>query len=93
MTEIDNNLRVLWGTVLHDHVQTSFERLADADVAKIDGDADKFLPLLEERYGYTPKQAEEAMNTFLNRYNTFDNSKAGAVAAHEGHNPNFSEVY
>ena len=92
MTQSGSNLKNLWDTVLREHAQISFERLTEADVMQIDGDAERFLTLLQERYGYTPEQAQEAMNTFLNRYNTFDNSRAGAAAA-TGHNQAFSEVF
>ena len=92
MTHSGNNFKNLWETVLREHAQTSFEQLTDADVAQIDGDADQFLPLLQERYGYTSEKAQEAMNTFLNRYNTFDDSRAGAIAAVQ-HDQAFSEVF
>ena len=77
----DNNLMTLWEPVLREHVRTSFVILTDDDVASINGDADTFLQVLQQRYGYTQEEAQTAMDTFIRRYNSFDNSQAGELAA------------
>lgn len=77
----ENNLTTLWEPVLRHDVRISFERLTDADVLAINGDAATFLSILQERYGYTPVEAEVAMNTFMKRYLTFDDTQAGEAAA------------
>jgi uncharacterized protein YjbJ (UPF0337 family) len=77
----DNNLTTLWDPVLRQSVRTSFESLTDDDVARIDGNAETFLQVLQTRYGYTLDEAQSAMDTFMRRYNSFDNSQAGAAAS------------
>lgn len=79
----DNNLQNLWEPVFRGNVQSSFDRLTEADVDRIGGDAAVFLQLLQERYGYTPEEAEAAMDTFMKRYGSFDNTHAGDVASGE----------
>jgi hypothetical protein len=77
----DNNLQNLWEPVFRDNVRTSFDRLTDEDVALIGGNAGVFLQVLQERYGFNPAEAEAAMSTFMNRFNSFDNSHAGDVTS------------
>jgi hypothetical protein len=77
----DNNLQNLWESVFRDNVRTSFDRLTDEDVARIGGNTGVFLEVLQERYGFSPAEAEAAMSTFMNRFNSFDNSHAGDVAS------------
>jgi hypothetical protein len=77
----DNNLQILWVPVFRDNVTTSFDRLTQEDVALIGGNAGVFLQVLQERYGYSPSEAQDAMSTFINRFNSFDNSHAGVVAS------------
>jgi uncharacterized protein YjbJ (UPF0337 family) len=50
-------------------VRNAFDRLSDADLDYIEGDQDRMLGRLRERYGYDQSQAEEAWNSFMNRSN------------------------
>jgi len=40
-------------------------KMTDDDVDQIQGDLDKFLRKLQERYGYSHEQAEKELNDFL----------------------------
>jgi uncharacterized protein YjbJ (UPF0337 family) len=40
-------------------------KLTDDDVAQIQGDAEKMIGKLQERYGYTRENAERELNDFL----------------------------
>lgn len=40
-------------------------KITDDDVDQIQGDAEKFIGKLQERYGYGREQAENEMNEFL----------------------------
>jgi uncharacterized protein YjbJ (UPF0337 family) len=41
-------------------------RLTDDDVTQIQGDAEKMIGKLQERYGYSREMAEEEVTEFLN---------------------------
>jgi uncharacterized protein YjbJ (UPF0337 family) len=41
-------------------------KLTDDDVAQIQGDAEKLIGKIQERYGYNRQQAEKELNDFLN---------------------------
>ncbi|HEX7394784.1 MAG TPA: CsbD family protein [Anaerolineaceae bacterium] len=45
--QIRGNAKVWWG------------KLTDDDLKKVDGNSDKLIGLLQEKYGYTRQQAEE----------------------------------
>jgi uncharacterized protein YjbJ (UPF0337 family) len=47
-------------------VRSWWGKLTDDDVDQIQGDAQKFVGKLQERYGYSRDQAEKEMNDFLN---------------------------
>jgi uncharacterized protein YjbJ (UPF0337 family) len=53
--QIKGELRRQWG------------KLTDSDIEQIQGDAEKFIGKLQERYGYSREEAEKEMNEFLNR--------------------------
>jgi len=40
--------------------------MTDDDIAQIQGQAEKFIGKLQERYGYKREQAEKELNDFLN---------------------------
>ena len=45
-------------------------KLTDDDLDKVDGQFDVFAGLLQEKYGYSREQAEEAIETQMNEYET-----------------------
>jgi uncharacterized protein YjbJ (UPF0337 family) len=46
-------------------IRTRWGKLTDDEVDQIQGDAEKFLGMLQERYGYRREQAEKELNEFL----------------------------
>jgi len=54
-TQMKGGIRKQWG------------KMTDDDVDQIQGDAEKFIGKLQERYGYGREQAEKEMNDFMNR--------------------------
>jgi uncharacterized protein YjbJ (UPF0337 family) len=48
-------------------VRSWWGRLTDDDVDQIQGDAEKFIGKLQQRYGYNRERAEKEMNEFLSR--------------------------
>jgi uncharacterized protein YjbJ (UPF0337 family) len=51
---------------LKGEIRTRFGKLTDDDVAQIQGQAEKMIGKLQERYGYKREQAEKELNDFLN---------------------------
>lgn len=41
--------------------------LTDNDVAKIEGNYDEFVGVLQERYGYSRERAQREVDTYLDR--------------------------
>ena len=58
-------LKGKWNQVKGD-IRTRWGKLTDDDVAQIQGQAEKFIGKLQERYGYKREQAEKELNDFLN---------------------------
>ena len=50
-------------------IRTKWGKLTDDDVDQIQGDAEKFIGKLQERYGYGREQAEKEFNDYMNRPN------------------------
>ena len=48
-------------------IRTQWGKMTDDDVDQIQGDAEKFIGKLQERYGYGREQAEKELNDFMNR--------------------------
>ncbi len=46
-------------------VKTAFAKLTDDDIAEVEGNAERLLGKLQERYGYTRNDAEKAWNKFV----------------------------
>jgi uncharacterized protein YjbJ (UPF0337 family) len=46
-------------------IRSRWGKLTDDDVDQIQGDAEKFLGKLQERYGWGREQAEQEVNEFL----------------------------
>jgi uncharacterized protein YjbJ (UPF0337 family) len=55
-TEICRDCRAYWG------------KLTDEDLARIDGQFDRFVAALRKHYGFAPLKAEEELERFLFRY-------------------------
>ena len=53
--QMRGDLRKQWG------------KLTDSDMDQIQGDAEKFIGKLQERYGYNREQAEKEVNDYMNR--------------------------
>jgi uncharacterized protein YjbJ (UPF0337 family) len=46
------------------NVKSTFGKLTDDDLTEIEGDSERMLGKLQERYGYTRADAEKAWNDF-----------------------------
>ena len=57
-------LKGKWLQVKND-VRNWWSRLTEEDVEHIQGDAERFIVKLEERYGYAREQAEKEISDFL----------------------------
>jgi uncharacterized protein YjbJ (UPF0337 family) len=53
-------------TQLKGDIRTRWGKLTDDDVTQIQGEAEKMIGKLQERYGYKREQAERELNDFLN---------------------------
>jgi len=47
-------------------VRSKWGQLTNDDVDKIQGDGEKFIGILQERYGYAREEAERELHEFLN---------------------------
>ncbi len=54
--EIKGSLKQQWG------------KLTDDDLTEAEGHEDKFIGVLQKRYGYTRDKAEREYNEFMSRY-------------------------
>jgi uncharacterized protein YjbJ (UPF0337 family) len=63
-------------------IKEAFGKLTDDDLLQADGNADKVLGKLQERYGYTKEEAQNEWNKFVNKNgNRVDDAKADLDAA------------
>jgi uncharacterized protein YjbJ (UPF0337 family) len=58
-------LRGKWNQLKGD-IRTRWGKLTDDDMTQIQGEAEKMIGKLQERYGYKRDQAEKELNEFLN---------------------------
>ena len=58
-------LRGRWNQIKGE-IRTRFGKLTDDDMAQIQGEAEKMIGKLQERYGYKREQAEKELMNFLN---------------------------
>jgi uncharacterized protein YjbJ (UPF0337 family) len=58
-------LRGRWNELKGD-IRTRWGKLTDDDVMQIQGQAEKLIGMLQQRYGYKREQAEKEINDFLN---------------------------
>ncbi len=49
-------------------VKAKWGKLTDDDLKQIEGNQDKLLGILQQRYGYSKDQAEKEYNEFIGRY-------------------------
>lgn len=54
--------KIQWG------VQEKWGKLTDNDLAQVEGNREKLLGLLQQRYGYSKDEAEKEYNDFIRRY-------------------------
>ncbi len=64
-------LKGKWNQIKGD-VKKSFGKLTDNDMLVIEGDANKAVGLLQERYGYTREEAEKHWDEFTKLHTTQD---------------------
>jgi len=50
---------------LRGEIRTRWGKLTDDDMSQIEGNAEKMIGKLQERYGYKREQAEKELNEFL----------------------------
>lgn len=65
----ETSIRGKWNQ-LKGSVKEQFGQLTDDDLMKAEGSADRLLGSIQERYGYSKEQAEDAWNKFLDRYDS-----------------------
>jgi uncharacterized protein YjbJ (UPF0337 family) len=58
-------LKGRWNELKGD-IRTRWGKLTDDDVMQIQGQAEKLIGMLQQRYGYKREQAEKEINDFLN---------------------------
>ena len=56
--QLKGEARVQWG------------KLTDDDLDQVQGQAEKLVGLVQERYGYDRQQAEQEVDSFVQRYGT-----------------------
>lgn len=49
-------------------VKSSFAKLTDDDLTRAEGDTERMVGILQERYGYTRERAQEEWNNFTRQY-------------------------
>ena len=52
---------------LRGNIKEFFGKLTDDDLTTIEGSTDKFVGVLQERYGYTKDQAKSELDKFLTK--------------------------
>ena len=57
-------------------VKTAFAKLTDDDIAEVEGNTERLLGKLQERYGYTRADAESAWNKFVDNVDDKVDEKA-----------------
>lgn len=59
-------LRGKWNQVKGD-AKSRWGKLTDDDLAQAEGEYEKLVGILQERYGYAREQAEQEVDDFMNR--------------------------
>lgn len=60
---------------LRGNIKTAFGKLTDDDLLQADGNTDKMMGALQERYGYSKEKAQDEWNKFAQQHE----DKAAAV--------------
>lgn len=67
---------------LRGNIKTTFGKLTDDDLLQADGNADKMMGALQERYGYTKEKAQTEWSKFAQQHgDRADDAKADLTAA------------
>jgi uncharacterized protein YjbJ (UPF0337 family) len=67
---------------LRGNIKETFGKLTDDDLMQAEGNADKMLGMLQERYGYTKEQAQTEWNKFVQQHaHKAEDAKANLNAA------------
>ena len=53
---------------LKGEVKSQWGKLTDDDLDRVEGDAEKLIGRVQERYGYARQDAEREVNDFIERY-------------------------
>ena len=63
----DDVLRGKWKEI-KGGVKAKWGKLTDNDLTEVEGNAEKLVGLLQQRYGYAKDKAEKEYNDFIDRY-------------------------
>lgn len=67
---------------LRGNIKTTFGKLTDDDLLQADGNADKMMGALQERYGYTKEKAQTEWSKFAQQHaDKVEDTKADLNAA------------
>ncbi len=58
-------------------VKQKWGKLTDDDLTEVEGHEEKFIGILQKRYGYTRDKAEQEYNEFMSRYGEGSSGKKG----------------
>jgi uncharacterized protein YjbJ (UPF0337 family) len=62
-------------TQLKGAAKTQWGKLTDDDLTQVEGNQEKLIGRLQERYGYAKDQAEKEVNKFLDSYKDLEAAK------------------
>lgn len=57
-------------------VKAQWGRLTDDELTQIEGNADRLVGLVQERYGYAKDRAQQEVDRFFSEYDTASRTKA-----------------
>ena len=63
------SLKGMWNQIKGE-AKIQWGRLTDDDLDQVEGNAEKLMGKIQERYGYARDRAEREVNQFWNRYPT-----------------------
>lgn len=63
----NEEFKAAWNNIKGE-AKVQWGNLTDDDIMRIDGQSDKLLATLQEKYGYTKEQAEEHVNEFMDKF-------------------------
>jgi len=62
-------------TQLKGAAKTQWGKLTDDDLTQVEGNQEKLIGRLQERYGYAKDQVEKEVNKFLDSYRDLESAK------------------